>query len=328
MNSTIAFDIGAHTVHAAVCDGQIRRVVNVPCPDGLVRDGQILSMEAMCDFLKELRKTEKLRIKRAALVLPASQCYCRRFSTAYMSEGQLRFNLPYEFRDFIAGEKEDFFYDYAVVDTLADPETGKPNELDLMAAAVNKTLVADLSDMFKRAGFKLATIIPEELAYINLLRYGGDTGHPHAILDLGYGAVKLYIFNGDRFENVRVMDFGCSALVEAVADHFGVDGHVAGTYIETDYSACTRLPRCVDIYNSIAVEVTKAVNFYRFNSGGEELGHVHLCGGGVKIAALTDTLRQSLALDVTDMSEFWPGLPEDMSLEASVAAAAVGAAIQ
>lgn len=324
----IGFDIGARSVHVAVREGgKLGRVVNAEAPEGLIRDGQILSFEAMADFLRELKKSEKLRVKKAAFVLPASQCYCRRFTTAYMSEGQLKFNLPYEFRDFISGDKEEYFYDYAVVDVKRDDE-GKPVELDLMAAAVKKTLVADLMAMFKKAGFKMVTAMPEELAYIDLLRAGGDTGHGHCILDLGYGAMRLYMFTGDRFESVRVMDFGCSALIDAVADHFGVDQHVAATYLASDYNGCTRLPRCEDIYNSIAVEVTKAVNFYRFNSRGEELRHVHLGGGGVRNEALKDALRRALDLEVEDMSEFWPNIDEEAAIEASVAAAAVGAAVQ
>ncbi len=328
MKKTIGFDIGAYTVHAAVNDGGISRIINAPAPEGLVREGQILSFEAMSDFLKELRKSEKLRAKEAAMVLPASQCYCRRFTTAYMSAEQLKFNLPYEFRDFLTEEKDEFFYDYAVVNVVYDDETGEPRELDLMAAAVRKKLVEDLTTMFKRAGLKLAVLIPEELAYINLLRFGGDTDHCHCILDLGYGAARLYIFDGDRFENVRVMDFGCGSIIRAVAEHFGVDEHVAAAYVESDYNGCTRLPQCVDIYSAIAVEVTKAVNFYRFNSGGGEIAHVHLGGGGAKIDTLRDVLRQTLTLEAEDMSEFWPRLSGDTIVEASAAAAAVGAAIQ
>lgn len=324
---TTGFDIGTRTVHVAVNDGKSLHVVNALTPEGLVRDGQILSFEAMSEFLRGLRKEKKLRVKKAALVLPASQCYCRRFTTAFMTEEQLRFNLPYEFRDFIAGDKEDYYYDYAVVDTITG-EDGKPRELDLMAAAVRRDLMLDLEAMFKKAGFKLVTAVPEELAYINLMRAGGDTAHGHCLLDLGHRSIKFYIFEADRFENIRALDFGCEALDQAVADHFNVDEHVASTYLQSDYNGCTRLPQCVDIYNSIAVEVTKAVNFYRFNSGGGELRHIHLCGGGTRIDALVDTLQRQLALPVESIGECWPQLDSDSSDEAAVAAAAVGAAIQ
>lgn len=324
---TTGIDIGARSVHVAVNEGSRLRLVNELAPEGLVRDGQILSYEAGAEFLRALRKKEKLRAKRVSFVLPASQCYCRRFTTAYMNDQQLRFNLPYEFRDFISGEKEDYHYDYAVVNVIRD-EKGDPRELDLMAAAVRKQLIYDLTAMFKRAGFKLTTALPEELAYINLMRAGGQTGHGHCLLDLGHRSVKLYMFNGDKFENIRALDFGCEALYEAVADHFNVDEHVAATYLQTDYNGCTMLPQCMDIYNTIALEVTKAVNFHRFNSGGEELRHLHLCGGGIRILALVDTLRRQLTLPLEDIRECWPQLDDASSLEAAVAAAAVGAAIQ
>lgn len=323
----IGFDIGARTAHIAVCDGRVGKVLSVAMPEGLVREGQVLSFEALADFLKELRKTEKLRGKRAALVLPSSQCYCRRFTTAYMTDQQLKFNLPYEFRDFLSGDKEDFFYDYAVVEIRRD-EDGTPREIDLMAAAVRKRLMADLDAAFHKAGFKLETAVPEELAYINLLRAGGDTAHGHCILDLGHTGVRLYMFADDRYENVMIMDFGCDALIRAVAEHFGVDEHVAASYLETDYNGCTMLPQCVDIYNAISVEVTKAVNFYRFNTGGEELSHVHLSGGGVWIDAMVETLRRRLSLPVEDMSEFLPSMQGEELTKAAAGAAAVGAALQ
>lgn len=329
MKNTIGIDIGGRTVHAAIVNnGQIRRVLNEDLPEGLVREGQIVSYQAMSDYLKELRKDRKINAKRVNLVLPSAVCYCRRFNTAYMTHEQLQFNLPYEFRDFVTGGKEDYFYDYAVVGTRSD-EAGKPVELDLMAAAVKRALVAELDHMFKRAGFKLETAVPEELAYINLLRAGSEsTGHGHCILDLGHTAVRLYIYNGDTFENIRALDFGCSKLVDAVSDEFNVDAHVAASYLESDYNGCARLPRCVDIYNAIAVEVTKAINFYRFNSGGGELNHIHLGGGAARNQALVETLAGALTLPVEDMSEFLPAADSDTALEAAVAATAVGAALQ
>lgn len=321
------FDIGARTVHVAVNDGKGLRIVNEQTPEGLVRDGQILSLEAMSGFLRGLKKERKLRVRKAALVLSASQCCCRRFTTAYMSARQLTFNLPYEFRDFISGDKENYYYDYAVVNTVTDGD-GQPRELDLIAAAVRRDLMQDLEAMFKRAGFKLATAIPEELAYINLIRAGGDMSHGHCLLDLGHSSIKLYIFEGDRFENIRALDFGLEAVEEAVANHFNVDAHVASSYLQSDYNGCTRLPQCIDIYNSVAVEVTRAVNFYRFNSGGSEVEHLHLCGGGTRLQALVETLRAQLSIPVERIDQCWPQPEGEPSAEAAVAAAAIGAAIQ
>ena len=323
----VGFDIGSLNLHFAVREGgRVTRVGLEPLPEGLVHDGQFLSYEALADFLRSVRKTHRLP-RTAALVLPRTACYCRRLTTAMMGEEQLRFNLPYEFREFITGAKEDYFYDYALVGG-ADAGGQAPDGLDLMAAAVPKLLIADYSTAFRHAGFKLKTAIPDELALIDLARAGGDTAHSHCILDLGHSAVRLYMFTGDRFENLRTMDYGLAVVDRAIAESCGVDIHIAAAYRETDHDGCLALPECAAVYNAIAVEVLKAVNFQRFSSGGAEPAHIHCCGAGISNPHMIEALRATVNLPLEDMREFWPELNAELSVEAALTAAAVGAVNQ
>lgn len=317
------FEIGSRDLHIAVYEnGQITQVIKETLPEGLVRDGQVLSFEMLSDLIKDVRKRYRIKAKKASLVLPPASCYCRRLISAAMTDQQLKFNLPYEFHEYITGAKEDYFYDYALV------EDNGADGLDLMAAAAPKQVIADYVEAFRRAGFRLTTAIPDELALINLARGGGDTDHSHCILDLGHSAVRLYMFDGDRFENLRTLDYGLSALDQVIAEAFNVDIHIAVTYRETDYDGCLSLPRCRELYSAIAFEVVKAVNFQRFSSGGKEPRHIHCCGGGTLNKELMDALDSTLNLSPLDMSEFWPGLSDALSVDASLAPAAIGAALQ
>ncbi len=334
MKNCAGFDIGNHEVHVALKKGgKIVRGVSVRLPEGLVQGGRITSLEAMGDFLKDLRRKNKLSVRAASLVLPAGLCYCRRFNTAAMNKEQLVFNLPYEFRDFITDDKRNYFFDYAVVDIIKD-ENGAPKEYDIIAAATRKDVIEDYKKMFVKAGFKLKTVLPEELAYINLLRAGGDNAHSHGILDIGHNAVRMFLYNGDKFESVRVIDYGCNALDNVVCDHFGIaDRYLAATYRESNFEGANELEGCRRIYSAMAFEVLKAVNFYRFN-GGSMLKHLHCCGGGVKNEALMETLRNSLPLDLTDLSECLGDLTaededdEEEKIDYPLIAAAAGAALQ
>ncbi len=322
----VGVEVGSRDLHIAVYEGgEISRVYTEALPEGLVQNGRVLSFEALSDMLKDMRRRYHIRPRDAALVLPPSVCYCRRFTTAVMSAAQLKFNLPYEFHEYISGAREDYFYDYALVSGAGEE---KAEGLDLMAAAAPKQVISDYADAFHRGGFWLKTAIPDELALINLARAGGDTAHSHCILDLGHSAVRLYMFEGDRFENLRSLDFGLSALDQAIAEHYNVDIHIAVAYREANHDGCLALPECRDVYNAIGVEVLKAVNFQRFSTGGQELKHIHCCGGGVLNPELLEVLQSALELPLLDMSEFWPGLPEDTAKDASLAASAVGAALQ
>ncbi len=327
MKKCVGFDIGNHDIHIAVMKkGEIVRGITERLPEDIVKNGAITSFEAMTDFLKDIRKKYKLGVKNAGIVLPATLCYCRRFSVVAKTREQLIFNLPYGFQDFITDDKSNYFFDCAIIDAVQTGE-GKPPELDVLAAAARKEVVSDYIDMFRKAGFHLKTIIPEELSLANILRCG-EYNHSHGILDIGHNAVRLYLFVGSRFESVRIIDYGCNALDEVIAEHFGVDSkHLSATYRENNFEGVNGLEECRVIYRSIAFEVLKAVNFYRFNGGGS-LAHLHCCGGGANNEELMKTLRDTLPVELTDMSEFFGEQKGKEKIDFQTVAVAAGVALQ
>ncbi len=322
MKSCIGFDIGNHAVHiATMTDGAIVQGKTVRLDADLVKNGVITSYDAMADFLAELRRTLKPNTRNAALVLPASLCYCRRFYVTANTRDQMLFNLPYGFRDFITDDKSHYFFDGAI---LGATKTGEnlPPEVDVLAAAARKDVVEEYIAMFRRAGFWLRTIIPEEFAYTNLTRKWRGPAHYHGILDVGHNAVKLYFFHGSVFESVRVIDYGCGALDALIAEKFGVEQFMAATYRENNYNGANELEGCRAIYGSMALEVLKSINFYRFNGGGE-LEHLHCCGGGTHNEALMETLRGTISVPLVGLKEFFGEAAADIDYPLIAAAAGV-----
>lgn len=317
----LGVDIGNRAVHVVLWDGkQIKKSVTEPLPEGLVRDGHIISAAAMTEFFKALRKNHHLPGGQVSLVLHSNECFCRRFDVPAMSHSQLKVNLSYEFRDFITQEKEKYFYDYAVLQTL---EEGA--KLDLMAAAVAKETVAGYDDMLRRAGFRLRVAIPEEMAYTNLVgRFQGEEkGGSSCLLDLGHAAVSLHMFRDGRHQSGRNLDYGCAALDDVIAEHFHVAPYVACTYRETNYEGCQDLEACKDIYSRMALEVLKAVNYYNYSNAEQPVEWICCWGGGLHIPALMDTLRETLPVPVEGWQALLPGLDQDPA-----SLLALGAALQ
>lgn len=300
--NTAGFDIGGHAVHIAVTGRKgIKRVITEQLPEGMIRDGRVVSYEALGDFIRETRKKHKIRVSAAAIILPSNLCFCRRLSMPIMTHEQLMVNIPYEFRDFITAEKEEYFYDYAVLKTVMNEE-GAPQELDLMAAATLKATIAEYRAMFRRAGMKLTIAVPLETAYGNMLRATGDE-HCHCLIDLGHSAVRLYMYNGHVFESSHMVEYGCSALDNAIAEALHVDPFIAASYREANHDDCQNLPECMQIYQSLAMEIQKSIYFFRYNSPDIELEHIHLIGGGANIQALRDTLENTLSVPILDARE-------------------------
>lgn len=321
---TAGFDIGGHALHIALATKKgVKKVYTATLPEGAVREGRVVSYEAMGDFIKQTCKEQKIRFDDGAVVLPSGLCFCRRLNVPVMTHEQLTVNLPYEFRDYITSDKDAYYYDYAVLRVLHDANE-EPAELDIMAAAALKSVIADYKSMFRRAGIKLRTAIPIEMSFSNLFANIESGRHCHCIIDLGHTAVRLYMYNDGKFETSHLVEYGCSAMDEAIAEALHIDPFIAASYREANHDDCQLLPECMSIYQNLAVEIQRAVHFFRYNNPDIELEHIHLIGGGAKIQPLRDTLSETLSIPIYDASE----ILNVNGLDAEFGLGAAGAALQ
>lgn len=329
----VGFDIGTNSVKIALMgDSGVKRLVIEPLPQDLIREGRIVSYDAMADFLKQTVRRNHVAGQPCSLVLPQWQAHVRRLTIPKMTQAQLKVNLPYEFRDYLSGGKDLFFYDYAVNTALA-PGEEPPDELDLTAAAILKQDIENYLDLFRRIGFKLRVAVPPECAYSNLLRAAPNAlPREMCILDLGHTATRVYIFSGQCWEATRIVELGCAQVDSAIAEAFGVDEFVASTYKSTNHEAARSCEMAQQVYASIAVEIMKVINFYRFSNRESELRDVYCCSGGALIQELLYAIQSqaeqsSLNLELHPIQELFPQTGQD-SENAIFSAGAVGALLQ
>ena len=308
----VGIDIGACELKLAVCTGgELRRVEVAEMPDNLVRDGRLVSPEAMAEFLKKVAKDAKIGTRACGVILPSSVAFARTMSMPAMTHEHLKLNLPYEFRDFITQEKDKYFYDYAVL-SREDGEDGEPKQFELIAAATLKQTIAEYASLCRRAGFRLVTAVTEELAYMNLLRAhiaraGDGAGEREfGFIDLGHTATRLHIYAGVKHQATRAIEYGAQLLDLAIAEQFSVDEHIARTYKHANNNGELQSAVCQNIYSTIAVEVMRAINFYRFNSPDSNLEDIYICGGGSRIEPLIRQLQNELPMRLHPITELLP----------------------
>ncbi|MDR0952406.1 MAG: pilus assembly protein PilM [Oscillospiraceae bacterium] len=307
----VSFDIGSNSVKMAVCSGgRVLRLATGETPDNLIKEGRIVSPETMAEFIRETAKRNRINVSNCAVVIPPSLTYCKPVTIPAMSRENLHINLPYEFRDFITQEKDKYFYDYAVINTQLD-ENGAPAQFELVAAAVLKETIASYTAMFRRAGFRLKIAVPEEIAYMNILRkyresageaVPGDIG----FIELGHTATRMFIYHGLRPEATRVIEAGGINLDQAIADSAGVDEHIARAYKHANGHGELSSEVSVNIYQTISMDIVRAINFYGFNVPDSRLEDVFICGGGASVTELINRLREDLPLRIHHISEMFP----------------------
>ena len=345
--SYLGIDIGYDTLKLALVSGkQVKKVATAAMPKRLMRDGRIVSPEAMGELIRNTMKENGIRCSQAALNLSSDAVFLRNVTVPLMTEDQLNYNLPYEFRDYITDELKNYVFDYAM---LSEPVSGakskpvkaekapkekkkkqtaleafeaEPGEaeaaeaaampvnvpaeydvstgdtMELMAVAAPITLMQESREILRKAGMKLKKAAPSVCSYVGLIRSMNEDNRPasgeYCIIDLGYQAIRMHMFKGDRHVVTRALEFGLSSVDDAVADAYNVDVHLAHTYLTSNYDNCQQKECCLNAFNNIAVELLRAMNFYRFSNPDSALADVWVCGGGAAIAPLFAAIQNTL----------------------------------
>ena len=309
----LGVDIGHDQLKLAlVKGGRVLKTTSAQMPENLLRQGRITSVESMGELLRATMKQHGIRASRAALALPNETVYVKNVEVPPMTVEQLEYNLPFEFKDYITGELKEYVFDYAVLTPPGGEEpAGDGPSMELMAVGTLRAVLEDARDALRKAGLKLTVCAPAISAYINLLRARHAELHSeseeYGVLDMGYGSIRMYMFNKDQHVATRVLETGLSTLDGVIADAYGVDVHLARTYLTSNFENCQDREECHTAYESIAVELMRVLNFYRFSNPNSALGDIWVCGGGAVIRPLTDAIGEMLSVQLHPATELVPG---------------------
>lgn len=319
MGKTIlGIDIGYDNLKLAlVKDGRVKKSATVPMPRNLLREGRIVSPESMGELLRTAMKENGLRCNRAALVLSNEAVFTRNVTMPLMSIEQLKYNLPFEFRDYITDELKNYVFDYAMITTVDElreqvrekGDQGIGLSMELMAVAVPVAVMEESREFLRKAGMKLVKAAPTISCYQSLIRRRMAQDGPHAeycILDLGYQAIRMYMFRGDRHIVTRELETGLRSLISAIAEAASVDEHLAHAYLLENYQDWQNNAVCRNVYDNIAVELMRAMNFYRFSNPDSQINDLYLTGGGAMIEPLRKSIADTVGLLVHAPEELVP----------------------
>lgn len=303
----IGIDIGSDRIKlASVSGGTLKFCTSEKLPDNLVRNGSIVSWDAMADEIRKLMKQSGVKERTAAIAIPTDEVYIRQTSLPLMSLQQLKVNLPYEFHDYITEDMDKYIYDYSV-DGMDD------KNMNLTAVAASKELIRNYVDMFKRARLNLKIISPAAMS-IGAVIGNFERNHnvergtkDYALLDLGNANVKVNFFTHGRYEVTRVMDVGIGHLSEVLAGVRGNDPHIAQMELEQGKVDAGEIPELAEAYEDIAVRIMRVLNFYSFNNPENNIDVLYYYGGGANLPQLLDTIHRTIQMPMEKAAALLPG---------------------
>jgi type IV pilus assembly protein PilM len=309
----VGVDIGSLDVKFAAMRKGVAHVVAARIPPGLMENGRVANKKAMGKFLKKLRRKtlrkNKVRGKDCAVILPDTGTVFRRVTVPAMTAKELRLNLPYEFRDYINGDPENYVFDYAVENTQTD-DNGDITAFELMAASAERDTVYEYADILKRGGFKMRVALPRQIAMRNIiaghLARGGDPAKEYCVVEIGYYNSRVEIFRGLELGASRVIDIGCYDLDHAIAEIYGIDTNAAVPYREQNQDGVLDTEACTPVYERLSLEIRKAVNFYQYENRDSEISDVYYCGMGAAIRQFIAAAEQDTSLHLSDIETMLP----------------------
>lgn len=350
--SCLGIDIGKDQLKLVLMKGEnICRTASVQMPEGLFKEGRIVSVETTGELIRKTMKENRMRCKEAAVVVSSGICFLRNVTLPEMTPEQLVYNLPYEFRDYITDELKKYAFDYCwSTDKQPEPvkkakkekkkkleeaDEGEPKdrqEMELLAAAAPLEAIDDLRLMLRKAGLKLASAAPEVSACETLLHYKlkseEERAKEYGILDIGSTSCRLLIFKGDHHQVTRVIDRGMEQVEEILADSYHIDVHLAHTWLLTNHEDCINSEACQDAFSQISVELMRALNFYQFSNPDSNLEDIWICGGGSCMDAMKRSLEENLDVNIFDAGELVKNMAEARGVDvSSMCLMATGAAL-
>ncbi|MDO4501214.1 MAG: pilus assembly protein PilM [Erysipelotrichaceae bacterium] len=300
----LGIDIGHSQIKLALMNGTtVKKTACIRTPENLIKNGKVVSLDVMAELIKNTCKEEGLMAPMAAMSISDNLVFEKQVTLPKMSAEQLMINIPYEFKVYINDELKNYNFDYAMYSTVEELEDEKNTSMDLFAVAIQKSLVEDYRIMCRKAGMKLVSVVPEVACFSNLIRKANLPYKEYCILDMGQQSFRLMMYQNDCHKITRELEVGLRDIEQVIADNMNVDVHLAHTFLVNNHEGCQDREYCKDVYNSIAVELQRAVKFYMFSNRESELNDIWFVGYGANCKTLVDTIKENLDLVAHDASE-------------------------
>lgn len=133
-------------------------------PDHYLMDGEIISADALGNWLKAMAAKHGIKGRVCRVILPFHMVYLRMIDYPPMKKQQIRLNLPYEFRDFVRGSMNLYRLEYLVTETL-NRGIGEADRMGVMALAVSEDVLENVKNMIDCAGWRLKEITVSPFLY-------------------------------------------------------------------------------------------------------------------------------------------------------------------
>ncbi|MFN6961248.1 MAG: pilus assembly protein PilM [Rhodocyclaceae bacterium] len=321
--SLLGLDLGSAAIKmvelSAVRGGGYRVACHAiePLPEGAVVDGNIANHDAVTAAIARCWKRLDTSTRHVAMALPTAAVITKKIILpANLREAAMEVQVESEANQYLPFALEEVNLDFQVI----GPTPNDPDEVEVLIAASRKEGVEDRVACAEAAGLKPVVMDVESyamLAAFELVRvqFAGSTADTlFALVDIGATAMKVTMMRGDQQVYTREQAFGGNQLTQDIVRAYGMSHEEAEALKRTgpmpeNYDSEILQP----FLEALALEVSRAIQFFFTSTQYSEVHHIVLMGGGALLPGVTDAVTDRTQIDSVLANPF-----ADMTLSSKV----------
>ena len=287
---------------------RIERYTIEPLPRDAVVDGNITNLEAVAEAVKRAWKRLGSPVKYVAMALPAAAVITKRIVVpAGQREQELELQVETEANQYIPFALDEVNLDFQVI----GPAPSGADDVEVLIAASRKEKVEDRVACADAAGLKPVVMDVEsyamqaafELVEAQLPGLGLD--RIIALIDIGANVMNVTVLKNDQQLYTREQAFGGNLLTQDIMRVYGMRSEEAEAAKRTgalpeNYEADLLRP----FMNSLALEVSRALQFFFTSTQYSRVDHIVLAGGCAVIAGLEEVVAARTQIETIVANPF------------------------
>ena len=275
---------------------------------GWIVDGNVERFDDVSEALRRLVKKSGTRTRNAALALPSSAVITKRIVLpGGLKEHELEVLVESEASQYIPFSLDEVSLDFCVIGT----SPASADDVEVLIAASRKEKVQDRQGLAEAAGLKPQILDIESFAARlsagRLVETLPNAGHDAVVVLIKIGGVgsNMQVMRNDEVLYERDQPFGGAQLTQLIVRQYGFSAEEAeqkkrNAELPDDYASTVLAP----FVESMAAEISRALQFFFTSSTFNRVDHVLLCGGSASLPGLPDAVTQQASVSCSVANPF------------------------
>lgn len=302
----VGLDIGSYAIKALVAKQkgdalQVEQSVEVPNPIGAVFPDSPQKRQQLVEWIAKMFDDYKLPTVGIRVSLPESAVATKVVSMPLLSDAELASAIQWQVEQHIPIPIEEMQYEYSV---LRRSDRKDPVQtMDVLMIGGKKQVIQSYADILLDSNLDVESMETDTLSQLRVVQHLVQPDESVALLHIGASSSVVCLVSQGSLQFVHAIPVAGILFSRAIERGVGLDPQRAEEYKRTYGLLANQLEGRVrasltPIFDSLILEVQKAVRFFDGQNPGKKLTRVFVTGGSIYLPDLLPYLSQSIALEM------------------------------